>query len=231
MDRTRGRPPAERAVIRSALVIGASTGLYAVAFGAVAVAAGASVPQSMVLSLLVFTGGSQFAAMGVLDGGGSPGAALGAAWLLGVRNAFYGLRVSPLLRGWSLPRRLLAAHWTIDESAGMAMVQEDEGRARLAFWVTGASVFVLWNAGTVLGAMGASAIGDPERYGLDAAAPAAFVAFLAPQLRTTAARGVCVASVAICAVAVPLTRPGIPVILAAVPALVYAAWATRARRP
>jgi hypothetical protein len=82
-------PTADRAaVIRSALVIGASTGLYAAAFGAVAVAAGASVAQSMVLSLLVFTGGSQFAATGVLDGGGSPAAALGAGWLLGVRNAF-----------------------------------------------------------------------------------------------------------------------------------------------
>jgi predicted branched-subunit amino acid permease len=231
MDRTRPRPPADRAaVIRSALVIGASTGLYAAAFGAVAVAAGASVAQSMVLSLLVFTGGSQFAATGVLDGGGSPAAALGAGWLLGVRNAFYGLRVAPLLRGWSLPRRLLAAHWTLDESAGMAIVQEDDATARLAFWATGASIFVLWNVGTVVGAVGASAIGDPEQYGLDAAAPAAFVAFLAPALRTPAARGICAASVAVCAAAVPLTRPGVPVLLAAVPALGYAAWATLGRR-
>ena len=230
-----GRPgasaPADLAVVRAGLVIGATTGLYGVAFGAVAAAAGADALQALAISLLVFTGGSQFAAVGVLGGGGSAAAALAAAWLLGARNAFYGLRVAPQLRLGSLPRRLLAAHLTIDESASMAIGQDDDRRARLAFWVTGWSVFVLWSAGTVVGALGAGSIGAPEQYGLDAAAPAAFVALLAPQVRSRRSVGVLLASAALCLVAVPLTRPGVPVLLAAGPALGYAAWAAaRSRR-
>ena len=226
----RALTPDDRAVVRAGLVVGATTGLYGVAFGAIAASAGADALQALALSLLVFTGGSQFAAVGVLSGGGSSAAALGAAWLLGARNAFYGLRVARQLRLRSLPRRLLAAHWTIDESASMAMVQGDHRRARLAFWVTGGAVFVLWSSGTLVGALGAGSLGTPERYGLDAAAPAAFVALLAPQVRSRRSVGVLVASAALCLAAVPLTRPGAPVLVAAVPALAYAAWAAARSR-
>ncbi len=214
---------AHTSVVRTGLVIGATTGFYGVAFGAIAAAAGASVTQAAALSALCFTGGSQFAAVGVLGGGGAAGAAWSAAWLLGLRNGFYGLRIAPLVHRHGWPRRLLAAQLTIDESAAVAIIQgEDREAAEIGFWVTGSAVFVCWFAGTVAGAAGASSLGSPATYGLDAAAPAAFIAFVAPQLRAPGARPVLLASIAVCLVAIPLTRPGIPVVVAVLPAAVWA---------
>ncbi|MFI6325031.1 AzlC family ABC transporter permease [Nonomuraea sp. NPDC050556] len=124
------------AILRTAAVVGVSTGLYGTAFGALASSAGLSVLQATVMSLLVFTGGSQFVAVGVLSGGGSPATALGAAWLLGARNAFYGLRIAPVIGDGAL-RRLLAAQWTVDESTAVASAQPTRSAAALGFWSTG----------------------------------------------------------------------------------------------
>ncbi|RZS80151.1 putative branched-subunit amino acid permease [Motilibacter rhizosphaerae] len=217
-------------MVRTSLVIGATTGAYGVAFGAAAASAGASAWQALALSLLVFSGGSQFAAVSVVGAGGSWGAGWAAAWLLGLRNGFYGLRVAPLVRRHRLPVRLAAAQVTIDESTAVAVANEaDTTAAELGFWLTGVSVYVLWSLGTLVGALGAQSLGRPEAYGLDAAAPAAFAAFLAPQLRRRGVLPVVVVSLVLCAVAVPLTRPGIPVVLAVLPALVVAARRSGAR--
>ena len=151
-------------------------------FGVFAVATGFSVAQAQVMSLLVFTGGSQFAAVGVISSGGTSAAAFASAGLLAARNGMYGLVLNPIVRGgWA--RRLVAAHVVLDESTAMATAQRDPAEAEKAFWFTGVAVFVLWNLGTLLGAVGGNAIGDPETYGLDAAFPAGFVALMAPHLR------------------------------------------------
>lgn len=169
-------------MVRDSLGVGIAVGVYGVAFGAASVAAGFTPAQTSVSSLLIFTGGSQFAVAGVLTGGGSALAALGSGYLLGGRNTLYALRLSSLVgaRGW---RRLLAAQLTIDESTAMALAQRDARLARLAFWWTAASIYLLWNLSTLAGAIGASALGDPRRFGLDAAIPAAFLALLLPQLK------------------------------------------------
>ena len=169
-------------VIRDSLGVGLAVGAYGFAFGAASVAAGLSVLQTSLLSLLAFTGGTQFAVVGVVAGGGTLAAALGSGLLLASRNTLYAMRLAPLLevRG---PRRLLAAHGTIDESTAMAIAQESPELARVAFWWTFGGVFVFWNLATLLGAVGTSALGDPNRFGLDAVVPAAFLALLAPRLR------------------------------------------------
>jgi predicted branched-subunit amino acid permease len=199
-------------IIRNAIGIGVATGAYGLSFGALSVAAGLSVPQTCALSLLMFTGASQFAFVGLVAGG--PAAAVATALLLGARNALYGLRLSALL-----PRR--AAHLVIDESAAMALRGEDASAARLGFWATGASVFVCWNLATGLGAMAGAALGDPRTLGLDAAAPAAFLALLAPRLRE--ARGTAALAAAAALVAVPFTPAGMPVLIAAAVAAALAA--------
>ena len=206
-------PPARRRAIRSnALGIGIATGAYGLSFGAISVASGVSVWQTQALSLLMFTGASQFALVGVLGAGGGAVAAILTAWLLGARNGLYALHVAPTIQvgGW---RRLAAAHLTIDESTAMAVAHEDSPAAsRQAFWATGISVFVLWNIGTALGSFGASLLSDPAMLGLDAAIPAGFIALLWPRLRDRTAWAVALAGAVLALVLIPFTSPGIPVL-------------------
>jgi predicted branched-subunit amino acid permease len=114
--------PARTAVLRQALWVGVATGAYGISFGALSVAAGLTVAQTCVLSLLMFTGGSQFAFVGVTGAGGGAAAAIATAGMLGVRNGFYGLQMAPVLDPRRL-RRPLAAHLTIDESTAVGSAQ------------------------------------------------------------------------------------------------------------
>jgi 4-azaleucine resistance transporter AzlC len=211
----------ERSISRNALAIGVATGAYAVSFGVLAVAAGLTTAQACAMSLLVFTGASQFAVVGVLGAGGGIAAALAPALLLAARNTVYGLALVPLLRG-RLPGRLLRAHLVIDESTAMARAQTDARAARRAFLATGLSIFVFWNLGTLLGAVAGEGLGDPRTYGLDAMFPAAFLALLAPQLGRPGARVAAICGAAIAVVLVPFVPVGMPILASAagaVPAL------------
>src|SRR5690349_21369148 len=177
----RARDAGDRTVVVDSLGVGVATGAYGVSFGAVATASGLDVWQACALSLLVFTGASQFAFVGVVAAGGAPLTGSLTAVLLGSRNAFYGVALAPSLRlrGW---RRLLTAQLVIDESTAMGLGQEDARRTRLAFRLTGWSVFVLWNLMTLVGAVAGEALGDPRTFGLDAAVGGAFLALLWPRL-------------------------------------------------
>ena len=203
-----------RAIIGDALALGLGTGVYAISFGALAVAAGLSAWQAQALSLLMFTGASQFALIAVVASGGSAAVAIATSTLIGTRNAFYAVAMSPVLevRG---ARRLLAAQATIDESTGMAARYEgDRDSARLAFWATAASIYVLWNLGTLIGALGAGMVEDPNAFGLDAAAPAAFLALVWPRLTTWSMRAVAIVSLVLAVALSPFVGAGLPVLVA-----------------
>jgi predicted branched-subunit amino acid permease len=202
-----------REVVRDSIGVGIATGLYGTSFGAVAVASGLSVAQTCALSLVMFTGASQFALVGVLAGGGTPLASALTALLLGSRNTLYGLRVGPLL-GWRGPRRLAAAQLLIDESTAMSINRPDRDLARLGFLATGLSIFVLWNLFTLVGAVAGEALGDPETYGLDAAVGAAFLGLLWPRLTDSVNRGVALAAAVLALALVPVTTAGVPVLAA-----------------
>lgn len=205
-------------VLRNAISIGLAVAVYGVSFGALGVASGLSAAQTCALSVLMFTGASQFALVGVIGAHGSPVAAVASAWLLGLRNAMYALRLGPLL-GVKGASRLLAAQLTIDESTALALSQDEgiaSGRAaRLGFWSGGVAVYIGWNTATLLGALGASALGDPKLYGLDAAIPAGLFALLWPRLRDRESWAVAAASVALALALTPVVRPGLPVIATA----------------
>jgi predicted branched-subunit amino acid permease len=207
-----GRPDA--AVVRDALSVGLAVGASGTAFGVAAAAAHLSVWQTCALSLLVFTGASQFALVGALAAGAAPAAAIAGALFLGVRNSLYGLRLGPRLRVRRLLRPL-AAQVVIDETAAVSLVQPDRRSARLGFAVTGVSLYLVWNLTTLAGALGAGALGDPTRYGLDAAGPAVFLALLGPRLREGGEeRSVALAGAVLALAAVPLLPAGVPVLLA-----------------
>lgn len=209
--------PRDRDVIRDALGVGVAVGLSGFAFGVTSTGAGLSLAQTCLLSLLVFTGASQFALVGALAAGGNPLTAAAGAFFLGIRNAFYGLRLVGKLQvpSWLRP---FAAHWVIDETAAVALAQPSGRAARLGFSVTGLSLFVLWNLTTLGGALGAGALGDPNAWGLDAAGPAVFLALLAPMLRTTTERLTAALGVVLALGGLPLLPSGVPVLVAALAA-------------
>jgi 4-azaleucine resistance transporter AzlC len=211
-------PLVERDSIRRAVAgIAVYAGVFGLAFGAVAATAGLSVLESVVLSAVMFTGASQFALVGILGVGGSPFAALAAALLLGVRNAFYGLPVAGIVRPRGLGR-LLTAHFVIDETTAMAVAQHDRRAGRYAFWATGVGLFAFWNLGTLAGAVIGSSI-NTNALGLDAAAPAIFLALLWPQLKRERGPAVALAAVVVSLALVTITPAGVPIMAAAAVAI------------
>jgi predicted branched-subunit amino acid permease len=206
--------PSERSqIIRDSLGVGIATGLYGVSFGAVAVAAGLSVVQTCALSLVMFTGASQFAFVGVVAAGGAPLSGALTALMLGTRNTLYGLKLAPLLafRGW---RRPVLGHLVIDESTAMSVTRESTAAARVGFVTTGTAVFVLWNLFTLAGAITGNLIGDPRTYGLDAAVGGAFLALLWPRLSSRRNQVIAACAAAVALGVVPITAAGVPVLVA-----------------
>ncbi len=211
-----------RATAAQSLSVSLTVGAYGIAFGAASVAAGFSVWQSCLLSLLTFTGASQFAVVGVLGAGGSALSGIATATLLGVRNTLYGLRMAPILNVKGL-RRIFAAQITIDESTGVALSQEKIGlrEMRQGFWLTGFGVFLFWNIFTLAGALGAQAMGDPAAWGLDAAVPAAFLGLLWPRLVNKTDRLLAVAACGLALAMTPYFVPGVPIITTALLAVFF----------
>jgi predicted branched-subunit amino acid permease len=208
-----------RQVLRQGISVGVASGVYGVSFGALGVTSGLSVVQTQALSLLMFTGASQFAFVGVIAAGGAGSAAIATATLLGLRNGLYGLQVGPML-GVHGARRLLAAQLTIDESTAVGLAQTEPAARRFGFWAAGWSVFVLWNLSTLVGAVLGNSLGDARRWGLDGAAVAAFLALLWPRLHSREGWSVAAAGAAVAILASPHVPPGIPVILAGLVAVV-----------
>lgn len=211
----------DRAAIRAGVAVGLAAAVYGVSYGALAVAAGLDVWQTCVMSLLMFTGGSQFALVGVLASGGLAAgpAAIASATFLGLRNGIYSIRMAPVIGGgWG--RRLLAAHVTIDETTAVATNQPTRRSQQYGFWATAVATFVGWNLTSLVGALIGDAIGDMRMYGLDAAAAAAFLGLLWPRLRQLQAGAVAVGAAVVATVTIPILPPGLPVLIAALVAVV-----------
>ena len=206
---------------RDSLSVSITVGAYGVAFGAAAVANGFSVLQSCLLSLLTFSGASQFAVIGVIGAGGGALSGIATASLLGIRNGLYGVLMAPILkvRGF---KRVIAAQITIDESTGVSLSQEARGESamREGFWLTGFGVFIFWNLFTLAGALGAKAMGDPSAWGLDAAVPAAFLGLVWPRLKNSTDKSLALTAAAFAIATTPFLPAGLPIIGTAVIAVI-----------
>jgi 4-azaleucine resistance transporter AzlC len=221
-----GRP--RKAYVRQGIVLGAGVGLVGISFGVVAVGGGLSPAKACALSLLVFTGASQFTAVAIVSSGGSPLAAVAGALMVGARNAAYGFAMAPLLRGGTL-QRALKAQLVLDESTAFASAQAEPRDAEGAFLTVGLSVFMFWNLGTLIGALAGTSIGAPETFGLDMAITSAFVSLVVPHLRRSAPRAAAAAGAAVALALVPTAPAGLPVLGAAAGALA-GAWVQRRPR-
>ncbi len=212
--------PKTNPIDRTALSVAFTVGLYGAAFGAAGVTAGFSILQTCMLSLLLFSGASQFAVVGIMGAGGTAISAIATATLLGFRNALYGLQMAPILKVSGI-KRVLAAQITIDESTAVATLQENDADRQRGFYITGVGVYIFWNLFTFLGALGASAIGDPAVWGLDAAVPAAFCGLIWPRLKNKTHFIVSAVAITWALVLTPISPAGIPIITTVILAVIF----------
>lgn len=219
---------ARKEALKASVAVGLAVAAYGVSFGALAVASGLTVWQACVLSLVMFSGGSQFALIGVIAAGGVAAgpAAIAGATLLGLRNGLYAIRVSPIV-GSGFAKRVVAGHLTIDESTAVATAQAVPSAQRVGFWATGIIIYVGWNLMTLLGALLGNLLGDVSAFGLDAAAAAAFLGLLWPRLKSLQPVAVAVGAAVVAVVLIPLVPPGIPVLAAALVGVVAGVAAAR----
>jgi 4-azaleucine resistance transporter AzlC len=204
-----GRDP----LVRNAAAMSVAALVVGLSFGAISAAAGVSAWLAMGMSVLVFAGGSQFMAVGIVASGGSAIAAVLAGLVLNARHLPFGLALADTI-GRSWPARLVGSHILVDETVAFALAQEDQRAKRRAYWLAGAALFVAWNVGTLIGAVGGQFIGDPGTLGVDAAFPAGMLALLLPSLRERRALVGAVAGGAIALAATPVLPPGLPVLVA-----------------
>jgi predicted branched-subunit amino acid permease len=202
---------------RRAVALGAAVGVFGISFGVLAVAAGLPPWLTILTSLVVLAGGSQFAFIAVIGAGGAPLAATISGLLLNLRFVPFGLALAPRLPAGSLPRRLLDSYLLVDESVALGLAGSPEGTAR-RFRLAGLAVVITWIGGTAIGAFGGQLL-DPERFGLDAAFPAGFLALLSPWLRTRAGRVAAVTGALLALALTPVAPPGVPIVAAGLGAL------------
>ena len=209
-------------MLRDSLAVAIPVGTYGAAFGAASIAAGFSIIQTCLLSLLLFSGASQFAVVGVMGAGGSAISAIATGSLLGFRNGLYGLKMAPILKLRGM-KKVIAAQLTIDESTGVAIGQEPRGEeaSRYGFWATGIGVYVFWNLFTLFGAIGAQAIGNPSAWGLDAAVPAAFLGLVWPRLIDNKSRLVAITAALLALALTPIAPAGVPIIATVAIAVIF----------
>ncbi|CAB4612119.1 MAG: hypothetical protein RL270_382 [Actinomycetota bacterium] len=212
--------PRNDAVERTSLSVAFTVGLYGAAFGAAGITAGFSILQTCLLSLLLFSGASQFAVVGIMGAGGSAVSAIATATLLGFRNALYGLQLAPILKVTGL-KRIIASQITIDESTAVSTLQSNDSDRKRAFYLTGFGVYIFWNLFTFLGALGASAIGDPSVWGLDAAVPAAFCGLVWPRLKDKRLFLISACAIILALLLTPITPAGIPIITTVLLAVIF----------
>ena len=214
--------PKKNQVDKTAFSVAFTVGLYGAAFGAAGVTAGFSILQTCLLSILLFSGASQFAVVGIMGAGGAAISAIATATLLGFRNTLYGLQMAPILKVKGF-KRVLAAQITIDESTAVATLQDNDEDRKRGFYLTGIGVYIFWNLFTFLGALGASAIGDPSVWGLDAAVPAAFLGLIWPRLKNKVQFLVSGIAIAWALLLTPVSPAGIPIITTVVLAIIFGA--------
>jgi predicted branched-subunit amino acid permease len=226
---------ADKRALRTGVSVGIAVAAYGVSFGALSVAAGLDIWQTCFLSLVLFSGGSQFAVIGIIASGGAAASipAIASSTFLALRNGIYSMRVAPLVGDGPWWRRIFAAQLTIDESTAVAIAQDGKSAQKVGFWTTGIAIYIGWNLATFAGALLGNLVGDVNKFGLDAVAAAAFVGLLWPRLKQLQAAAVAMVAAVLATILIPFTPPGVPVLAAAVVALVFGLtnWLHREQSP
>ena len=192
--------------------IAAAAAAFGASFAVLARTAGFDGVAAVVMSATTFAGSAQFAAASILGAGGGVVSAVVAAALLNARYAPVGVTVAGEFGGGPL-RRVLEAQLIVDESWALSRRRDGSYDRRLLLGA-GLVLYVAWVGGTALGALAGGALGDPERYGLDAAFPALFLALLVPQVRTRRALVAALGGGALALALIPFVPAGVPIVAA-----------------
>lgn len=200
-------------LVRDVLALCAAVFVVGISFGAIATSAGIPLVKTVAMSVLIFAGGSQFLAAGIVAAGGSMIAIVLAGLLLNARHLPFGLAIGDTI-GDSTRARLVGSHIMTDETVAFALAQADPAARRRAYWITGAALFVTWNIAALIGAVAGGAMGDPDTFGVDAAFPAALLALIMPSLRDRTGLKVALAGMVLALVATPFLPAGLPVLVA-----------------
>ncbi|MFE7636398.1 AzlC family ABC transporter permease [Kitasatospora sp. NPDC057518] len=205
----------ERATLRDVALVCLADALVGASFGAISVSGGLPLWVPVALSVLVFAGGSQFAAVGVVLSGGGALAAVATGLVLNARLLPFGFTVADVLDGpwW---RRLLGAQLLTDETAAFALQQNEPRRRHAVYWLCGIALFVVWNVSVLLGALAGGLLGDTDALGLDAAFPAVLLALVLPSLVDRRIRTAALVGAVVAVAATPFVPAGLPVLLALV---------------
>ncbi len=210
------RAPRLRDGVRAAIPLAPGPLLFGLSFGVLADAAGMSAVAAVAMSATTFAGAAQFAAVTVLDAGGTLVAAIMAAVFLNARYVAISVTVASIFPGRRM-RRLAESQLIVDESWALS------GRSGRFEWPilvgAGLLLYVLWVGSTALGTILGGALGDPNSLGLDAAFAALFLALLAPYLRNRRAVQAAGLAGAITVVLTPITPAGVPIIAASIACL------------
>ncbi|MFL6110101.1 MAG: AzlC family ABC transporter permease [Catenulispora sp.] len=209
--RTISRTP-DRGLVRDAAAIAAAMVAVGGSFCAIAIGYGLPTWAPFLMSVIVFAGGAQFLAVGLIAAG-NPIAAIVAGLLLNARHLPFGLAVSETIG----PRRrdqLIGSHLMTDEVVAFTLRESDPARRRRTYWLIGITLFTFWNAGTALGVLLGGATGDPATLGLDAAFPAGLIALILPSLRDPVTRAVALTGAALAVLLTPVLPAGLPVLSA-----------------
>ena len=239
----RGSTPRRGSTLfRDVALVCLADGLVGVSFGATTAAGHLPWWVPVAMSLLVFAGGAQFAAVGVVLAGGSPFAAVAAGAVLNTRLLPYGFAVADVVgppehadpgrddagradpslaepvrtrpARWRWLVRLLGAQVITDESTAFALRQTDPARRRAAFWTCGLALFAVWNVSVLLGVLAGSVVRNTNAFGLDATFPAVLIALALPALADLRTRFSVGAGAAIAVALTPVLPAGLPVLAA-----------------
>jgi 4-azaleucine resistance transporter AzlC len=198
--------------LRDVGALGAAMVAVGASFGAISIAYGLPAWAPIAMSALVFAGGSQFLAAGLIAAG-NPIAAILAGLLLNARHLPFGMVIASTLSG-SWRDRLIGSHIMTDEATAFALASPDPVERRRIYWLVGTTLFITWNVGTVLGVLLGGATGNPDALGLDAAFPAALIALILPSLRDRGTRMVALVGAVVAVGLTPVLPAGLPVLCA-----------------
>lgn len=203
----------DRGTVRAIVLVCLADAIVGAAFGAISVSGGLPLWVPVAMSVLVFAGGAQFAAVGVVLAGGGPVAAVAAGLVLNARLLPFGFAIADALEGrwWT---RLIGAHVLTDEAVAFVLGQDDPRARRAAYWLCGLGLFVCWNVAVVLGALGGQGIADTGALGLDAAFPAVLLALVMPSLADRRTRDAALLGAVVAVGATPFLPAGLPLLLA-----------------
>src|SRR3982751_4880185 len=202
----------DRALLRDAAAIAAAMVAVGASFGAITIAYGLPAWVPFLMSSVVFAGGAQFLAVGLIAAG-NPLAAVFAGLLLNARHLPFGLAVAETV-GTRWRDRILGSHLMTDEVVAFTLAEPEPGRPRRTYWLIGITLFTSWNIGSALGVLLGGATGDPSALGLDAAFPAGLIALIMPSLRDRTTRLAALTGAAVAVLLTPVLPAGLPVLCA-----------------